>query len=91
MLASFLLSALAVAAVGASHSLALSLGLGVLGGFSGVIFVGLSTVVVQSAASGAMRARVSAIWAACFVGLLPLGGLITSALNRGVGTRRRGS
>ena len=85
VLASFLLTALAVAAVGASQSIALSLALGVLGGFSGVIFVGLSTVVVQSAASGAMRARVSAIWAACFVGLLPLGGLITAALTAGLG------
>lgn len=85
VLASFLLSALAVAAVGASHSLELSLGLGVLGGFSGVIFVGLSTVVVQSVASGEMRARVSAIWAACFVGLLPLGGLITAALTARLG------
>ncbi len=85
VLASFLVSALAVAAVGASHSLALSLGLAILGGFCGVIFVGLSTVVVQSVASGEMRARVSAIWAACFVGLLPLGGLITAALTAGLG------
>jgi hypothetical protein len=85
VLTSFLLTALAVAAVGASHSIELSIALGVLGGFSGVIFVRLSTVVVQSAASGAMRARVSAIWAACFVGLLPLGGLITAALTAELG------
>ena len=81
----FLLSALAIAAVGVSHSLALSLGLGIVGGFCGVVFVGLSTVVVQTAASNAMRARVSAIWAAAFVGLLPLGGLITSALTAAFG------
>src|SRR5205823_10525176 len=42
-------------------------------------------VVVQSVAAGEMRARVSAIWAACFVGLLPLGGLITAALTAGLG------
>jgi Transmembrane secretion effector len=85
VLASFMLSALAIAAVGASHSLPLSLALAVLGGFCGVTFVGLSTVVVQSAASASMRARVSAIWAASFVGLLPLGGLITAALTAAVG------
>ena len=61
--------------------MALSLGLGIVGGFCGVVFVGLSTVVVQTAASNSMRARVSAIWAAAFVGLLPLGGLITAALT----------
>jgi hypothetical protein len=63
----------------------LSLGLGILGGFCGVIFVGLSTVVVQTAASDSMRARVSAIWAGAFVGLLPLGGLITAALTAAFG------
>jgi MFS family permease len=86
VVAAFLLSAMAVAAVGVSHSLALSLGLGILGGFCGVVFVGLSTVVVQTAASNAMRARVSAIWAAAFIGLLPLGGLITAGLTTAFGT-----
>jgi MFS family permease len=81
VIAGFLLSALAVAGVGASHSLALSIVLAILGGIGGVVFVGLSTVVMQSVASDAMRARVTAIWAAAFVGLLPLGGLITAALT----------
>ena len=85
VVASFLVTAMAVAAVGVSDSVPLSLALGVLGGFCGVVFVGLSTVVVQTAASNAMRARVSAIWAAAFVGLLPLGGLITSALTAAFG------
>ena len=85
VVASFLVTAVAVAAVGVSHSLPLSLCLGVVGGFCGVVFVGLSTVVVQTAASNAMRARVSAIWAAAFVGLLPLGGLITAALTAAFG------
>ncbi|HEY1510555.1 MAG TPA: MFS transporter [Solirubrobacteraceae bacterium] len=85
VVASFLVTAVAVAAVGVSHSLAFSLCLGVVGGFCGVVFVGLSTVVVQTAASNAMRARVSAIWAAAFVGLLPLGGLITAGLTAAFG------
>ena len=55
--------------------------LAVVGGFSGVVFVGLATVVMQSVASDDMRARVTAIWAAAFVGLLPIGGLITAALT----------
>jgi MFS family permease len=85
VIAAFLLTAAAVAAVGASHSVALSVGLAVVGGFAGVIFVGLSTVVVQAVASDAMRARVSAIWAASFVGVLPLGGLLTAGLTAWLG------
>jgi hypothetical protein len=54
--------------------------LAVAGGIGGVVFVGLSTVVMQSVASDDMRARVTAIWAAAFVGLLPFGGLITAGL-----------
>jgi MFS family permease len=81
VIAGFLLSAVAVAAVGASHSVWLSVVLAVLGGIGGVVFVGLSTVVMQSVASDAMRARVSAIWAGAFVGLLPIGGLITAGLT----------
>jgi MFS family permease len=81
VIAGFLLSAVAVAGVGASQDVALSVVLAVVGGIGGVVFVGLSTVVMQSVASDAMRARVTAIWAAAFVGLLPLGGLITAGLT----------
>jgi MFS family permease len=77
----FVLCAVAVAGVGASHSVPLSIVLAIFGGIGGVVFVGLSTVVMQSVASDAMRARVTAIWAAAFVGLLPLGGLITAGLT----------
>jgi Transmembrane secretion effector len=84
-LAGYLVSALAIAAVGASSSIPLSLGLAVVGGFSGVIFVGLSTVVVQATTSDEMRARAMAIWAAAFVGLLPLGALITAGLAAWLG------
>jgi hypothetical protein len=66
--------------VGASKDVALSVVLATVGGIAGVVFVGLSTVVMQSVASDAVQARVTAIWAAAFVGLLPLGGLITAGL-----------
>lgn len=79
-LVGFFLAGAAIAGVGVSTSLPLSLVLGVLGGFGGVLFVGLSTVVVQSSASDEMRARAMAIWAAAFVGVIPLGALLTSAL-----------
>jgi MFS family permease len=80
VIAGFFLTALAVAAVGVSASTPLSFALAIAGGFFGVLFVGLSTVVVQAMASDEMRARAMAIWAAAFVGVLPLGGLITAGL-----------
>jgi MFS family permease len=86
VLVGFFLTALAVAAVGISESVPLSLVLAVAGGFSGVLFVGLSTVVVQASSSDEMRARAMAIWAAAFVGVLPIGGLITGALAGWLGT-----
>jgi hypothetical protein len=84
-IAGFFLTALAVAGVGASGSVPLSILLAVAGGFSGVLFVGLSTVVVQSAAGDAMRARAMAIWAAAFVGVLPFGALLTAGLTELLG------
>jgi MFS family permease/rhodanese-related sulfurtransferase len=80
-IAGFFLTAVAVAAVGLSHSIPVSIALAVVGGFSGVLFVGLSTVVVQSASSDEMRARAMAIWAAMFVGVLPFGALLTGGLT----------
>ena len=47
--------------------------------------MGLSTVTVQAMSSDEMRARAMAIWAAAFVGLLPLGALITTALAAWLG------
>jgi MFS family permease len=85
VLAGYLLGAAAIAAVGASTSLPLTLVVAVAGGFSGVVFVGLSTVVVQASASEEMRSRAMAIWAAAFVGMLPLGGLVTSGLAAWLG------
>jgi MFS family permease len=81
----FFLAGAAIAGVGISTSLPLSLALAVLGGFGGVLFVGLSTVVVQAASSDEMRARAMAIWAAALVGVLPLGALITSGLAAWLG------
>ena len=80
IVAGFFLCGAAVAAVGVSTSLPLSLGLGVVGGVAGLVFVGLSTVVVQAMASEEMRARAMAIWAAAFVGVLPIGALLTAGL-----------
>jgi hypothetical protein len=85
VLAGFCLTALAIASIGVSGSIPLSLGLALIGGFSGVVFVGLSTVVVQAASSDEMRARAMAIWAAAFVGVLPLGALITTGLAAWLG------
>src|SRR5215207_5598088 len=79
-IAGFLITAVAVAAVGLSTSIPVSIALAVIGGFSGVLFVGLSTVVVQAASSDEMRARAMAIWAAMFVGVLPFGALLTGGL-----------
>lgn len=79
-LAGFFLAGAAIAGVGMSTSVPLSLALAVLGGLGGVLFVGLSTVVVQASSSNEMRARAMAIWAAFFVGVLPIGALITAGL-----------
>jgi len=73
-------TAAAIVAIGASTSTPLSLALGLLGGVGGVVFVGLSTVVVQAAVPDELRARATAIWAAAFVGMLPFGALVTAGL-----------
>jgi predicted MFS family arabinose efflux permease len=85
VLIGFFLTAIAICLVGISTSVPLSLALAVVGGFCGVVFVGLSTVVVQAMSSEEMRARAMAIWAAAFVGLLPLGALITTGLAAWLG------
>jgi MFS family permease len=87
-LAGFFLTALAIAAIGVSHSTPLSLLLAFLGGLSGVVFIGLSTVVVQSMSSDEMRARAMAIWAAAFLGTLPFGALLTAGLTAWLGSGR---
>jgi predicted MFS family arabinose efflux permease len=85
VLIGFFVTAIAICLVGISTSVPLSLALAVVGGFSGVVFVGLSTVVVQAMSSDEMRARAMAIWAGAFVGLLPLGALITGGLAAWLG------
>ena len=85
ILVGYLATALAIAALGASSSVAFSLVLALVGGFAAVLFIGLSTVVVQSMSTDEMRARAMAIWAAAFVGVLPLGGLLTAALAASIG------
>ena len=71
--------------VGLSSSVGVSLAFAVVGGFAGVVFIGLSTVVVQWMTSDAMRARAMAIWAAAFVGMLPFGALVTAGLAAWLG------
>jgi MFS family permease len=85
VLAGFFLTAIAIGVVGVSTSVPLSLATAVVGGFCGVVFVGLSTVVVQMISTDEMRARAMAIWAGAFVGLLPLGALITTGLAAWLG------
>jgi MFS family permease len=84
-IACYLLCAASIAGIGLSTSVPLSFALAVVGGFAGVVFIGLSTVVVQASASHEMRARAMAIWAACFVGVLPVGALLTGALAAWLG------
>jgi predicted MFS family arabinose efflux permease len=86
VLVGYFVTAAAVGAFGISQSIPLSLALAVVGGFCGVLFVGLSTVVVQAMSSDEMRARAMAVWAASFVGLLPFGALITAGLAEWLGT-----
>jgi MFS family permease len=78
-------TAAALVALGASTSVPLSLVLGLVGGVCGVLFVGLSTVVVQAMSPDALRARTTAIWAAAFVGMLPFGALVTAGLAAALG------
>ena len=85
LLAGYFVTALAIAALGLSSSIPFSLAVAVIGGFCGVVFIGLSTVVVQAASPDAVRARAMAIWAAAFVGMLPFGGLITAGLAAWLG------
>jgi MFS family permease len=81
LLVGLILTGAALAAIGASTKLWLSLVLALVGGFGGALFVGLSTVVAQAMSSDKIRARVLALWAAAFVGMLPFGALITSGLT----------
>jgi MFS family permease len=83
--ACYLMCAAAIAVIGFSTSVPLSFALAVVGGFTGVVFIGLSTVVVQAMTPPELRARAMAIWAACFVGVLPLGALVTAALAAWLG------
>ena len=85
LLVGFVVTGAALAAIGVSTNTWLSLALALVGGFSGVVFVGLSTVVVQSMSTDEMRARLLAIWAAAFVGMLPFGALLTAGLTALIG------
>jgi hypothetical protein len=85
LLVGFVVTGGALAGIGASTSAWLSLGLALVGGFAGVLFIGLSTVVVQAMSTDEIRARALAIWAASFVGMLPFGALLTAGLAAVIG------
>jgi MFS family permease len=85
LLVGFVVTGAALAGVGASTNAWLSLALAFVGGLAGVLFVGLSTVVVQAMSTDEIRARALAIWAAAFVGMLPFGALLTGGLAALIG------
>jgi hypothetical protein len=86
VLVGYFVTAAAIVAIGVSPWAPLSFALGLVGGFGGVLFVGLSTVAVQMMASDEMRARATAIWAMAFVGMLPVGALVTAGLAAWLGS-----
>ncbi len=85
LLVGFVVTGVALAGIGASTNAWLSLALAFVGGLAGVLFVGLSTVVVQAMSTDEIRARALAIWAAAFVGMLPFGALLTGGLAAVIG------
>ena len=85
LLVGFVVTGVALAGIGVSTNAWLSLALGFVGGLAGVLFVGLSTVVVQAMSTDEFRARALAIWAASFVGMLPFGALLTGGLAAVIG------
>ena len=85
LLVGFVVTGVALAGIGASTSAWLSLALAFVGGLAGVLFVGLSTVVVQAMSTDEIRARALAIWAAAFVGMVPFGALLTGGLAAVIG------
>jgi MFS family permease len=85
LLVGFVLTGAALAGIGASTNTWLSFALAFVGGLTGVLFVGLSTVVVQSMSTDEIRARALAIWAAAFVGMIPFGALLTAGLTAVIG------
>jgi MFS family permease len=85
LLVGFVVTGAALAGIGASTNAWLSLALAFVGGLAGVLFVGLSTVVVQAMSTDEIRARALAIWAAAFVGMLPFGALLTGGLAAVIG------
>lgn len=85
LLVGFIVTGAALAGIGASTNAWLSLALAFVGGFAGVLFVGLSTVVVQAMSTDELRARTLSIWAAAFVGVLPFGALLTGGLAAVIG------
>jgi MFS family permease len=85
LLVGFVVTGAALAGIGVATNAWLSLALAFVGGLAGVLFVGLSSVVVQAMSSDEIRARALAIWAGAFVGMLPFGALLTAGLAALIG------
>lgn len=69
-----------------SQIFALSLGLALCEGYSGILMISCFNVSIQHLASDAMRGRVMSIYATSFLGLPPLGALLAGELSRHIAT-----
>jgi MFS family permease len=69
-----------------SHTFALSQGLLLIEGFSGILMISSFNVAIQHLASDQMRGRVMSIYATCFLGLPPLGSLLAGEMSRHIPT-----
>jgi MFS family permease len=63
------------------------LGLLVLLGGAGVLFISTTNALLQLNAADAMRGRVMALWSIVFLGSTPIGGPVTGLLVHGIGVR----
>lgn len=76
----------AIIAVSYSMSFALSAGLLMVEGYSGILMISSVNIGIQHLASDEMRGRVMSIYATCFLGLPPLGSLLAGELSRHIST-----
>jgi MFS family permease len=69
-----------------SHWFALSEGLALCEGYSGILMISCFNVSIQHLSSDAMRGRVMSIYTTSFLGLPPLGALLAGELSRHIPT-----
>jgi MFS family permease len=73
---------LAIVGFSESHRFALSECLAFFEGFSGILMISCFNVSIQHLSSDAMRGRIMSIYTTSFLGLPPLGSLLTGELSR---------